>query len=250
MYKTVIITGAAKGIGLEIAHACLAKNFHVIAIDIDNNKLKENFGKNNNVKIINGSVESENINDIISQLETLNTSYQYLINNVGVNQGKTWDELNINDIRRGFSINLFGPWQLTKWWSDRLRSNQQTGASICVTSLHNERVRLLPEYSMSKAALSMMIREAAIALAPYNIRINGLRPGAINTWGDPDRPTKRDVQASSLVPLGRLGVADDLVEAALFLLDNEKSRYITGQEITVDGGLSLYNWLSALPPEK
>jgi NAD(P)-dependent dehydrogenase (short-subunit alcohol dehydrogenase family) len=99
---------------------------------------------------------------------------------------------------------------------------------------------LLAPYSVSKAALDMLVRNAAEELAPYGIRVNAVRPGLVPTGAsDPlvaHDPTRTDYLAQ--MPLGRLGTVDDIAAAVAFLASPEAS-WITGQVLNVDGGHTL-----------
>ena len=88
---------------------------------------------------------------------------------------------------------------------------------------------LRPAYSASKAALEMLIKELALELAPLNIRVNGIAPGAIDIWG-------LENIGSRHVPLGRLGIPEEIGRSMVFLVEQP---YITGEILTVDGGFCL-----------
>lgn len=249
MKKCVIVTGAARGIGRAISMACLRYGWEVVAVDVDYKRLMAEFGDIPSAHVIAGSVHSESVEVLIRRLEENDVDYCGLVNNVGVTAERNWSNVELGDMEHTFAVNVIGPWSLTKWWAARAVTRGHRASSIFVTSLHTVHVRLFPDYSMSKAAIGQLIREGAVALAGDGIRINGLQPGAIDTWSDVIDSQSRDEASSKIIPLGRLGVPADLEEAALFLLDDDKSGYVTGTQITVDGGLGLRNWILELPPE-
>ena len=93
----------------------------------------------------------------------------------------------------------------------------------------------------------MLVKELAVELAPFGIRVNAISPGAINTASDvvvagQPRPNR----TADLIPLRRLGTAEDIAQQAVLLLNDRISSYITGANLRVDGGLALYNWLLEL----
>ena len=93
----------------------------------------------------------------------------------------------------------------------------------------------------AKAAMAMLVKELAKTLGRHNIRVNALVPGAIAAGG-----FVADPSLAKHIPLGRLGVGEDLAPMALAVLSNRISAYVTGASIVVDGGLSLTNWFD--PP--
>lgn len=246
----VIVTGAAKGIGRSITTACRARDWAVTAVDIDAGALADAHGADDGIVCVHGSVHANDVGGVIGKLERHGGRYSALVNNVGISSQLHWDELTRPVLDRAMATNVVGPWILTQWWSERLITTRAPGSAVFITSLHTQHVRLFPDYSMTKAAVSMLLREAAIALAPHQIRVNGVQPGAINTWRpETTPPSARDLQSEALIPLGRLGRPHDVALAVVHLLDPEQSGYVTGTELRVDGGLQLHNWLCDLPPE-
>lgn len=245
MSKNIIVTGAARGIGKAITLSASKNGWNVIAIDTPDSSLEDAFSNHENITPVIGSVSSDKVAELITNIEDLDMPFHGLINNAAIDSTKSWHDITPDDILTTYQNNVVGPFALTRWWSDRLIASNLPGAAIFITSLHDEAVRFHIDYSLSKAALSQLIRESAAVLAKHHIRINGVRPGAINTW-DAEKKDQRTIQSDALIPYGRLGVAEEITEACLFLLDNTKSNYITGQQITVDGGLSLRNWLFEL----
>jgi len=115
------------------------------------------------------------------------------------------------------------------------------GRMLFVTSLHAETPRNLPHYSASKAGLTMLMKELARALGPSGIRVNAIAPGAIGGGGFQANPA-----LAAKIPMGRIGVADDVACMAVGLLADRFARYVTGTTMVVDGGLALHNWID--PP--
>jgi 3-oxoacyl-[acyl-carrier protein] reductase len=114
------------------------------------------------------------------------------------------------------------------------------GRMLFVTSLHAETPRNLPHYSASKAGLTMLVKELARALGPHGIRVNAVAPGAIAGGGFAANPA-----LAAKIAMGRLGAPEDVAKAAIGLLVERFSGYVTGTTLVVDGGLALHNWLPA-----
>jgi len=162
-----------------------------------------------------------------------------LVNNVGVETGAIgFSTIEPEQWQETFATNVFGPMYLTKRISQRMIDKSVPGSIIFITSIHQFTIRRLPDYSASKAALGMIVKELALDLAPCGIRVNGIAPGWVkedekgNTYGARYAP----LHGSSINPcyIGR---------AAVFLASEHFSRFTTGAVLTIDGGLSLYNYL-------
>lgn len=166
-----------------------------------------------------------------------------IVNNVGVGTTKGFRELEPADFDRTFATNLRTPWFMTRVLVERLIEAGEPASILFTGSLHSRIVGAWPDYSASKAAIAMLMRELAAELAPHRIRVNSISPGAIDTRSEaaPDPPHRRELM-EALIPHGRLGEPADLVPLALALLDTEASAYVTGSDVVVDGGLSLHSW--------
>ncbi len=116
------------------------------------------------------------------------------------------------------------------------------GSIINISSVHSAvtwvRRKALP-YSAGKAGLNMFTKSIAVELIPYGINVNGIAPGLVYT-GIMSRYSERDINGfNRKIPAGRGGQVSDIVPLILFLADKEKSRFIVGQTIFVDGGQSI-----------
>lgn len=114
---------------------------------------------------------------------------------------------------------------------------------VFLTSLHQWFTRGHPDYSTSKAAVGMLVRETARDLAPTG-RVNAVAPGAVNLHEEgSEQFTFEEERARALLPLGRLGRPHDIAGQVAVLLDDTLSGYVTGATVVVDVGLSLHTWL-------
>lgn len=162
-----------------------------------------------------------------------------LVNNAGATKMVPHDDLEgitVADWQRILGVNVVGAWNLVKAAAPHLRASR-LGAVVNVSSMAGIRVTgsCLP-YSVSKAALNQLTRTLAKALGPA-IRVNAVAPGLITT------PWTRDWQDRSrevikLAPLGRVGTPEEVAQVVLALIE---ASYVTGEIVTVDGGLSLAN---------
>ncbi|MGH9111316.1 MAG: SDR family NAD(P)-dependent oxidoreductase [Acidimicrobiales bacterium] len=240
-----IVTGAGHGIGLGTAQRLAARGLAVAAVDIDADVLHAAPLPAGVMRMVH-DIATDPIGWVL-EVEKQFGVPTVLVNNAAAMSGHSFLELSIDELRRSVDVTLFGTWALTRAVVQRMIAADQAGAIVFNLSLHTTRVRMSPDYSAAKAALLMLTQELASELGPYGIRVNAVSPGAVDTWSErvpePDAHVSR---SEALVPLGRLGTADDVAKAIDFLADSEASGYITGADIKVDGGLSQFNWLHHL----
>jgi NAD(P)-dependent dehydrogenase (short-subunit alcohol dehydrogenase family) len=148
----------------------------------------------------------------------------------------TFDGLVNTNLRSGFF--------LAQELGRRMRASALAGGvkgrMLFITSLHAGTPRNLPHYSASKAGQTMLVKELARALGPAGIRVNALAPGAVPGGGF----NAAAFDFSGMVPLGRLGTAEDMANMALAMLCDRFAGYVTGTTIVVDGGIALHNWIT------
>ncbi len=149
---------------------------------------------------------------------------------------ETWDGMTNTNVRSGFF--------LARELARDMVAAQRRGGIVFITSLHRYSPRNLPHYSAAKAAQEMLVKELAKALGRYGIRVNGVAPGAIPGGGF-DASSMPAI--NRMVPLGRPGTPEDIAQGVLTLLSEERSAYITGEVLNIDGGIALHNWIT--PPE-
>jgi len=224
--KHIVVTGAASGLGAAIARACLEEGAQVTSID-----LKETGFCPSRVADVSNE---EQVQSAFADLERIDA----LVNSAGVVRRAAVADTSLEDFDMVLNINLRGAFLTSKYALPRLADH---GGSILhlasVVGLTGMRRR--SSYSASKGGLVALTRNMALDYAHRGIRINCLCPGFIKAplfeslLRDPDRMA----QLTALHPLGRLGDAGDVADAAIFLL-SEKAKWITGQALAVDGGFS------------
>jgi 3-oxoacyl-[acyl-carrier protein] reductase len=172
---------------------------------------------------------------------------EVLVNNLGVMDGRSFLDLPAETFEEALEVNLIAPYRLTQRWALDLVAHEAPGSCVFISSLHSKMVRRCPDYSTSKAAASMLVKELAAELAPHRIRVNEVSPGAIDTWSD-IHPTPDEHRRSSeaVVPLGMIGSPSDVAKAVLFLANDDSAGYVTGADLKIDGGLDTYTWLDHL----
>lgn len=245
MEGVAIVTGAAHGIGLAVARRLGSSGLTVVAVDVDAATLRDAPLPADAVRLVRdvGDDPVPWVQEVIDEHGVPSV----LINNVGVMDGRSFLELPMAAVEQTVRTMLLGTWALTRAVTVPMVEHHVRGSVVFNLSLHTTRVRMCPDYSVGKAALRMLVNELSAELGPYGIRVNAVSPGAIDTWLErmPD-PEEIGARAAATVPMGRLGVPDDVAKAVEFLADPDRSGYITGADLVVDGGLDQFNWLHHL----
>lgn len=232
--QTVIVTGGAKNIGKAIAEEFFSQQANVVVNDLfpeEKSEIKKEVLLSNRLLYSQGDITSLVHQEKLIE-ETLNrfSKIDILINNVGRGSGKGLFDIDPTTMKKSIETNLIAPFFLTQKIVKQMIGQQIKGSVIFISSIH----RTIPcgniDYSSSKRALEMIIKELALDLGIYGIRVNGIAPGKIT-------PTKN---WDKRIPLKNMsGIPRDIANAVLFLANDSSSSYITGEILVVDGGLSL-----------
>jgi NAD(P)-dependent dehydrogenase (short-subunit alcohol dehydrogenase family) len=238
--KTALVTGGTRGIGLAIVRALRRKGARVIAISKSEEQIAA-FGKEFAEDPL-AEAELADVRDRAS-LETLRdklTELDILIPNAGVNTRVMALDLAEEPLREMLDTNLYGVF-LTCQVFGPLLFVRPGGKVVIMSSLNSiHGMELRAAYSATKAGLSGLVRALAIEWGPKGVTVNAVGPGVIETpltraYMDehPER-LKAHIQNT---PLRRIGVPEDVADVVTFLA-SDAARYITGQTIYVDGGVS------------
>ncbi|MBT87936.1 MAG: short-chain dehydrogenase [Gammaproteobacteria bacterium] len=240
--KVVVITGAGSGIGRETALLFLEHGANVILGDINKETLEEtfeiikqkNFEKNACICCVDVSKEK----DIESLIDTANNEFgalDILFNNAGIGGAVgPVTHIDADEWDKSFQVLLKSVFLGTKYAARVMKDNPNGGSIINTASIAGMGGGSGPiAYSSAKAGIINFCQNAAIELGQNNIRVNAISPGAINT---PLLATA--LEDSNLTqPIKEIGMPIDIAYTALFLACDE-SRFITGINICVDGGLT------------
>lgn len=240
--KNALVTGASRGIGRAIAVE-LAKNGANIAISYVNNKDKAeevvNEIKRYGVKAIaikaDVSQEEEVLNMVKIVKESIG-SIDILVNNAGINRDNLLMRMSTEDWDKVIDTNLKGTYLCSKALI-RDMIKKKSGKIINIASVAGVAGNFgQTNYSASKAGVIGFTKSLAKEVASRGINVNAIAPGLIET--DMTLALKEDIRDSLVknIPMGRLGTVQDIANIVIFLA-SEKSNYITGQVINVDGGM-------------
>ena len=239
MKKVALVTGAARGIGLSVAKKFLAEGWCVALLDIEGESLRgarATLAQPDNTLALQCDVSNAGmVASAISAVSIRFGRLDALVNNAGVAVFAPLLETTDHDWNRVLAVNLTGPFLCTKAAVPLMR--QHGGAIVNITSISAVRASTLrTAYGTSKAGLAHLTKQFAVELAGLGIRVNGVAPGPVETAMARQVHTpeiRADYHAA--IPLNRYGLEEELAEAVFFLC-SDRSSYITGQILGVDGG--------------
>lgn len=240
--KTAVITGGNSGIGLATAKLFVQQGAKVAIIGRDSKTLdavRQELG--DNVITIKVDVSSpDQVGAAAKEVEARLGQVDILFANAGIAEFTPIDQVNEAFFDKTFDINVKGVFFTTQKFLPLMRDS---GAVLFTTSVANKKgFAGTSVYAASKAAVRSLARTMATELLPRKIRVNAISPGPIDTpiYGRLGMPPEAVKEMSDgfrqLTPMHRFGSADEVAKLALFLASDQSS-YMTGNEISVDGGL-------------
>ncbi|MEQ1160181.1 SDR family oxidoreductase [Acinetobacter calcoaceticus] len=254
MSSTIVVTGAARGIGAAIAKQLLQQGYQVIGIDRQENPEQWEISKNlTSDECLRWQGISQNITQqqatqklIADLLEKHNITG--LVNAAGVLIMRSMLEAKTEDWETLFAVNVMAPIAISQQLAKHFCEKKQ-GSIVTISSNSSRMPRIqLGMYATSKAALSHYCRNLALEIAPHQVRLNIVSPGSTLTqmqqqlWTDnTPPPAVMDGDLSQYrtgIPLRKLAQPEDIANTVSFLLSDQAAQ-ITMQEIVVDGGATL-----------
>ena len=241
--KTAVITGGARGIGKAIAKTFCENGANVIICDrcdaaaaADTVKELESYGTK--VVFIEGDVTDPqaavNIVELIKK--DFDKTVDILVNNAGITNDKLMIRMSPEDFTKVINVNLNGVFYMMKEISG-LMIKKRSGTIINMASVSGLKGNPAQvNYSASKAGVVGMTLSAAKELGRRGVRVNAIAPGFVATDMTAVLTDEQKEAAAGSISLGRLGQPEDIANTALFLA-SDLSSYITGQVISVDGGI-------------
>lgn len=242
--KVALVTGSSKGIGKAVAIR-LAKDGFVTIINYSHSEapaleviktITENGGIAKAIKCDCSKLDEVKamVNEIVKEYSTIDV----LVNNAGIVRDEYLLMMTQKNIDECFDLNIKGYFYCTQQVALKMMRKKK-GSIINMSSVSGKFA--LPGqtvYSASKGAINSFTATAAKELARYGIRVNAIAPGFIKTEMLDHIPSEKMEEYLKNIPLHRLGEVDDIANIASMLASDESS-YLTGQVITLDGGLSL-----------
>ncbi len=237
-----VVTGASKGLGRQMAESLAAAKAQVVLVARNEALLSE---------VVTGILEGGGyadyvVADVIDEtapaeveavvLERYGTC-DILINNAGINNRKSIEDMSIEEWRQIIDVNLNGPFMMSKAFIPGMKK-KNWGRIINMTSIMSH--VSLPNrtgYSATKAGLLGFTKALALELAPHNITVNGISPGPFATEMNMSliEDPKKNRQFLARLPVGRWGKIEEIGQLAVYMC-SDGAGYLTGTDVVIDGG--------------
>ena len=239
MSKIVLVTGASRGIGLEVAKHLSKEGYKVIGTSRGDFNLGELIGDDSAISVQLDLMSKESIKNLFADLKSKDLLPSVLVNNAGITKDQLFLRMKDEDWDDVIETNLNGLFRVTKAFIKPMVKNK-FGRVINISSVaglmgNSGQVN----YSSSKSAMVGFSRSLAKELGSRNITSNVVAPGFIETDMTTFLNDDEKVEVSKNIPMKRFGTVEDVAKCIVFLASDE-ANYITGQTISVDGGLFMY----------
>lgn len=243
--KVAVVTGAGTGIGQAIALAFVREGASVVVDYVGKASLSED--TLNKVKAMGGKAIGvdadislpDEVNGLVQQTVAAYGKLDIFVNNAGIEKKIAFVDYPLEEWQKIVAVNLTGPFLCSQAAAKQMIAQGNGGRIINISSIHED----LPmptnaPYCATKGGLRMLQRTIAVELAPHQITVNNIGPGAVFTPIDLDVENDKKLNDAILaeIPMGRWGKPDDVANMAVFLASDEAS-YVTGSTHFVDGGM-------------
>lgn len=242
--KIAIVTGSGGGIGQAIAMRFAQEGAHVWVTDINGETAEETVqiikakGGAATAMLVDVS-KGQDVNALIRNVEKAHGLTDILVNNAGILVRGEVRQLSDADWAKLREVNLDAILRLSRDALPLLRKSKSPSIINISSIMANRGLRPLAAYTATKGAITALTKGLAVEYAPFNVRVNSVAPGYVET-GITDRLLKLPPVKKALIdktPMGRLGQPEDMTGAAVFFASDD-SLYCTGSELAVDGGMS------------
>ena len=242
MKRVALITGAARGIGLATARRFLQEGWQIAGLDIDGaaqESAVEALAEPEDTLALSADVSIEaEVSAAIAKVAERFGRLDALINNAGTAEFKPLMDTTPAEWQRVLDVNLTGPYLCTRAAVPVMTSGASPGGAVVnIASISGVRASTLRvAYGTSKAALMHLTKQMAVEFAGIGIRVNSVAPGPVDT-AMAQKVHSNAIRADyhDAIPLGRYGLEEELANAIHFLC-SDRASYITGQNLSVDGG--------------
>lgn len=235
--RSALVTGGGRNIGRSIAREMARQGANVYFTDVNATAIaeleRELEAAGTRVRgFLSDIAKPADIESLCGALDAAGVLVDLLANNVGITRGEGLLTHSIDEMRALFETNVFGPLQLTQHVAKALVAAGRPGSILFVTSIHAQTTSGRLAYSASKAAVSMIVRELALELAPHRIRVNGIAPGAVSATA------QDELALFAGAPLFGSHIHPSYIgRAAVYLCSDYFSQFTTGSVVTIDAGL-------------
>lgn len=239
--RVALVTGASRGIGKSISLALAGQGAKIVAVDVDlaatEAMVAELKAAGVDAVAVQGNVtDAADVEKMVQSAVDAFGQIDILVNNAGITRDNLLVRMKDEEWDAVLNVNLKGAFLCTRAVS-KIMTKQRYGRIINIASVVGQMGNAgQANYCASKAGLIGLTKSNARELSKRNVTVNAVAPGFIATAMTDALPEKVRDELAAQIPLGRLGSADDIANAVLFLA-TEASGYITGQVIAVNGGM-------------
>ena len=235
MEKVILVTGASRGIGRQIAIELSKFGNKVVAnYNKSEQAAKELQAENENIDIFKADISKRN--EVIELVRYVLNKYgriDVLINNAGISKSKLFTDVTDDDWQEIIQNNLYSAFCVTQETLPNMIQRKQ-GCIINISSIWGMVGASCESiYSISKAGIDAMTKSLAKELGPSNIRVNSIAPGIIDTDMNKDYNIEEINAIKEAIPLEKIGKTADIAKCIKWLIEDE---YTTGQIISINGG--------------
>ena len=241
--KTIIVSGAASGIGKACALKLVADGNRVVAVDLDGERLTMALGEETeNLKFAPGDVSHASTAETASKMAVdVFGSLDCLAHFAAAHSKLNWELADAMEFNRILSINVTGSFLMAKASAKVMIEHKKKGAMVLTASGGvlmggtGENGRGGPAYTTSKGGVLVLVRTLAKAWGKYGIRVNAISPGVVETAMTSEYSDEAMKDAAARAALGRISQPEEQAAAAIWLLSDEAS-FITGENTNINGG--------------
>ena len=237
MSKVLLITGASRGIGREIAIELSKEGYAVIA-NYNKSKQQAEELKKYNIDIFQADVSKrEDVKKLVQYVLEKYKNIDVLINNAGISKVQMFTDVTDTDWAEIINTNLYSAFCMTQEILPNMIHNK-SGSIINISSIWGQIGASCESiYSISKAGLDAMTKSLAKELGPSNIRVNSISPGIIDTDINKHLSAEEKNEIMQEIPLQKIGKPEDIAKCVKWLIEDN---YTTGQIIPINGGWSIF----------
>lgn len=252
--STVVVTGAASGIGRGIALRAAARGRHLALLDIEEGTLADTAsqvkaaGAASVLPLVCDVSDERGVNEAFAEIAVRLPEISGVVANAGIEVAEPLASASVESWDRVMAVNLRGTFLTSRAAMKHWRAQGTGGSLVCISS-PSAFVGFAggrnTAYGASKGGISAFVRAAALDAAPDGVRVNAVVPGATDTdmlyfglEGKRLEVRRRELEeaARAQIPLGRMARPEEIADAVLWLLSDE-SAYVTGSHLVCDGGL-------------
>lgn len=239
--KTVVVTGAGRGIGLKVAETFIEAGAKVYCLDLSDevSQVALSVGATGGFQC--DVSDPESVGGVIDKIAAKSDSIDVLVNAAGIHRQLPFLETSLADFQLILGVNLVGTFIASQAVARKMAEQGKGGAIVNFSSVGAEHTTPNSSaYAASKGGVTSLTRAMAVGLAPHQIRVNAVAPGPVETPMNEIMRQNPEYVARMIdrVPLGRQGQPEDIAQLVLFLA-GEGSSWITGEVVRIDGGISV-----------